>query len=67
MPDRWNQGYGLSSPHAGRGTYRISDYGLQLNYANGQAPNSLFFIESGQSRDNPNVLYVNNVKYQRVR
>ena len=60
-------GYGFSSPHAGHGTYRISDYGLQLHYANGQAPNALLFIEPGSSRDNPDVLYINNVKYQRVR
>jgi hypothetical protein len=60
-------GYGFSSPHAGRGRYRISNYGLQMNYANSQAPNSLFFIEPGTPRDNPGVLYIDNVKYQRVR
>lgn len=58
--------YGFSSPHAGRGTYSINNYGLQLNYANGQMPNSVFFIELGSSRDNVQVLYINNVKYQRV-
>jgi hypothetical protein len=58
--------YGFDSPRAGRGSYRISNYGLQLNYTNGKAPSSLFFIEPGSSRDKVQVLYINNVRYQRV-
>ena len=58
--------YGFDSPRAGRGSYRINNYGLQLNYTNGKAPSSLFFLEPGSSRDNVQVLYINNFRYQRV-
>jgi hypothetical protein len=59
-------GYGFSSPHAGRGTYRISNYGMQMNYSNGQAPEMLFFLEVGANRDSPQVLYIGDVEYRRV-
>jgi hypothetical protein len=59
--------YGFGSPGPGRGTYDIIRYGLHLNYANGQAPDCLFFLEAGETKDNVQVLYINNVKYQRIR
>lgn len=59
-------GYGFNSPGPGRGTYNIVRYGLHLHYANGQAPDTLFFLESGETKENPQILYINNVKYQRV-
>jgi hypothetical protein len=59
-------GYGFSSPHAGSGTYRISNYGLVISYANGQAPSTLFFLDGGADRNAPQVLYIDDVEYQRV-
>jgi hypothetical protein len=59
-------GYGFSSPGPGPGTYNIVRYGLHLHYANGQAPDALFFLESGETKEDPHILYINNVKYVRV-
>jgi hypothetical protein len=59
-------GYAFSSPGPGRGTYNIVRYGLHLHYANGKAPDTLFFLEAGEMKDNPQTLYINNVKYQHV-
>jgi hypothetical protein len=59
--------YGFSSPKAGRGVYVISNCGLNLRYSNGVAPPTLFFLDPGTSPDDVKVLYINNVKYQRVK
>ena len=59
-------GYGFSSPGPGRGTYNIVKYGLHLHYANGKAPDTLFFLEAGEAKENPQILYINNVKYERA-
>lgn len=48
-------GYGFSSPGPGRGAYDIAKYGLHLNYSNGKAPDSLFFLEAGESKDNRSI------------
>jgi hypothetical protein len=58
--------YAFGSPKAGRGVYTISNCGLNLRYANGVAPPRLFFLDPGTSPDNVKVLYIQNVKYQRV-
>ncbi|HXW55991.1 MAG TPA: hypothetical protein VEJ67_09600 [Candidatus Cybelea sp.] len=59
-------GYVFTSPGPGRGTYNIVKYGLHLHYANGKAPDTLFFLEPGETKENPQILYINNVKYERV-
>jgi hypothetical protein len=60
-------GYGFTSPGPGRGTYNIVHYGLHLHYANGKAPDALFFLEPGEGKEGAETLYINNVKYQRVK
>jgi hypothetical protein len=59
-------GYGFSSPGPGPGTYRISNYTLHLNYANGQRPGVLFWLEPGTSRSDVRTIYLGNVKLVRV-
>jgi len=56
----------FSSPGAGRGTYNIIRYGLHLHYTNSKAPNCLFFLEAEEATNDVQILYINNVKYQRV-
>ena len=57
-------GYAFNSPGPGRGTYFISNYTLNLNYANGQAPPVLFWIDPGAAKSQ--VIYLGDVKFQRV-
>jgi hypothetical protein len=59
--------YGFSAPKAGRGIYSISNYGLNLRYANGVAPPTVFFIDPGTSPNDVKVIYINNVEYQHMR
>lgn len=59
-------GYAFNSPGPGRGTYHVSNYTLHLNYSNGQAPGPLFWIAPESSRGDPRVIYIENVKFQRV-
>jgi hypothetical protein len=59
-------GYGFNSPHAGRGTYRIANYGLRMSYPNGQSPGTLFFLEAGANRGTPQSLYIGDVEYRLV-
>ncbi|HEY6308320.1 MAG TPA: hypothetical protein VI488_17880 [Candidatus Angelobacter sp.] len=59
-------GYAFSSPGPGRGMYRISNYTLHLNYANGQAPGVLFWLDPATSRADVRAIYLGNVKLQRV-
>jgi hypothetical protein len=59
-------GYAFSSPGPGRGTYHVSNYTLHLNYSNTQAPGVLFWIAPEASRNDARVIYIDNVKFQRV-
>lgn len=59
-------GYGFSSPGPGRGTYQVRNYTLHLNYANGQAPGVLFWLDPQTSRSDVRTVYLGNVKLQRV-
>jgi len=58
--------YGFSSPKAGRGVYYLSNYGLCLHYSNGKNPCPLFFLEPGGNMADVKVLYISNMRYQRV-
>jgi len=58
--------YGFSPPKAGRGVYYLSNYGLCLHYSVGKNPCPLFFLEPGSNRVDVKVLYISNMKYQRV-
>ena len=44
----------------------VQKYGLHLHYANANAPDTLFFLEAGETKNNAQILYINNVKYQCV-
>jgi len=57
---------GYKTPDGGSGTFRVSNYGLTLNYAN-SAPEALFFLDLASSNGQLQNIYINNVRYQRVR
>lgn len=58
-------GYAFNSPGPGRGMYHIGNYTLNLNYANGQSPPVLFWIDP--ATPNAQVIYLGNVKFQLVK
>jgi len=66
---RYGGGTGVAiayeAPHGGRGTYRLSNYTLTLNYAN-SAPALLFYLDPSASNGNLQNVYINNTRYQRV-
>ena len=57
---------GYKTPNGGRGTYRVSNYTLTLNYTN-SSPAALFYLNPANSNTNAGEIYINNVRYQRVR
>jgi hypothetical protein len=61
-----NVAVGFEPPNGGRGEYGIENYTLTLNYAS-SSPSALFYLEPGESKTNVTVLYINNVKYKRVK
>lgn len=58
-------GIGFEAPNGGRGMYQIRNYTLTLQYGS-SSPSALFFIEPGTNKDDLRVVYINNIKYQRV-
>jgi hypothetical protein len=61
-----NVAIGFAPPNGGRGTYGIDDYTLTLNYAN-SSPRALFYLDPRSSGSDVKTIFINNVKYERVK
>jgi len=57
---------GFEAPNGGRGMYRIANYTLTLQYGN-SSPSALFYVEPGASKDDAEVVYINNIKFKRLK
>jgi len=61
-----NVAMAFEPPNGGRGTYDIDNYTLTLNFAN-STPRALFYVVPGSSGEHVSTIYINNVKYVRVK
>lgn len=61
-----NVAMAFAPPNGGRGTYDLDNYTLTLNFAN-STPRALFYVVPGSSSTQVSTIYINNVKYERVK